>query len=943
LNYPSISVRAPRVVAFTGKKAYSQSPAFGVTLTHLNCVFFSINSITASFAMPRNKALMKKRAVAPRRIVIKPFQKPPTLPPNYYEETSHELLEGTLNIIFKQQQQQQQQQSNDSTNAIPLSLQNSYQQVVNLVSHQYGPRLYQDLVKTLQRACQDYVLPSDNEILASSNSNSSNNNASRLLGYIQAQYQKYVEYLLLCKHVFLPMDRAHGYISTGAVVKRSVSGGATTVTVADSRGNKAKNAASAVMDLWQVGLEQFQKRLHMFQWDDLIYQKWWESLQLDWEYSLALDQQTLLQTTLYMWQDLGVVASTLSRRLEPDLIGLFQSKSEQLQQASMTFSSTGGSGSSSRDKEGDATMMAESGNYNATAVISYCFDKWMHVAYHWSRFLPKSTCVFLLENHLFKPHLTSEWLLNPKHFDPILEEAFAAVATATPSAAMAAAASTTTTTSSSPIQQLWMLAGRLPGGYKLVGGAIAQYARTRGMALMSSMNRSDNSKNISTSRAAMTGKQKIADLLQLQRQVQQLLSQLSHSNEYCQLKPVWEDVVNPSSDLDETNMVAEALAKYVDTCLRDNKRQLLSSSSSSSMSPLESNGNWAEAVISGVFCFLQAKDVFEAFYKQDLAKRLLWNRIVSMDVERHFVSLLKAECGAGYTSKMEGMFQDMDWSRETMSRYKQTQFQDSSLGSGNPSDNYKLEIDIQVLTTGYWPVYPQYPNLNLPQSVLEPQERFTEYYKSKYQGRRMTWQYALGHLVVKFKPKETSAPKYELVVSLCQALTLLQFNEADALTLPQIMIAIGLEDRDEMERVLLSLSLGKEGTRVLTKRDHDYDKRKKTRANIHDQDKFMVQSNFKSNQRRIRITNILMKESKEEREKTVEAVSRDRLYLIDAVLVRIMKARKTILHQQLIPQVLEQVKVPAQPADIKKRIETLIEREYMERDTADRNRYNYLA
>jgi cullin-4 len=56
-----------------------------------------------------------------------------------------------------------------------------------------------------------------------------------------------------------------------------------------------------------------------------------------------------------------------------------------------------------------------------------------------------------------------------------------------------------------------------------------------------------------------------------------------------------------------------------------------------------------------------------------------------------------------------------------------------------------------------------------------------------------------------------------------------------------------------------------------------------------------------------------------------------------------MKARKTILHQQLIPQVMEQLKVPAQPADIKKRIESLIEREYMERDPKERSRYKYLA
>jgi cullin-4 len=144
---------------------------------------------------------------------------------------------------------------------------------------------------------------------------------------------------------------------------------------------------------------------------------------------------------------------------------------------------------------------------------------------------------------------------------------------------------------------------------------------------------------------------------------------------------------------------------------------------------------------------------------------------------------------------------------------------------------------------------------------------------------------------------------------------------------------------------LQSLALGKEGTRILRKVEHDSEpgKKKKMRSDVDDRDEFIINTSFESNQRRIRITNIMMKETRAEREKTVETVSRDRLYLIDAVLVRIMKARKTILHQQLIPQVLEQVKVPAQPADVKLRIESLIEREYMERDAKDRNRYNYLA
>merc|ERR1719296_136588 len=70
-----------------------------------------------------------------------------------------------------------------------------------------------------------------------------------------------------------------------------------------------------------------------------------------------------------------------------------------------------------------------------------------------------------------------------------------------------------------------------------------------------------------------------------------------------------------------------------------------------------------------LFRHINSKDVFEAFYKRDLAKRLLTGRSVSTDMERSFLSKLKAECGAGYTSKMEGMFKDMELSRDIMGSY----------------------------------------------------------------------------------------------------------------------------------------------------------------------------------------------------------------------------------------------------------------------------------
>jgi hypothetical protein len=56
-----------------------------------------------------------------------------------------------------------------------------------------------------------------------------------------------------------------------------------------------------------------------------------------------------------------------------------------------------------------------------------------------------------------------------------------------------------------------------------------------------------------------------------------------------------------------------------------------------------------------------------------------------------------------------------------------------------------------------------------------------------------------------------------------------------------------------------------------------------------------------------------------------------------------MKARKTEKHNQLMEDVIKQISIfMPQPQMIKQRIESLIEREYLKRDEADRAKYIYL-
>ena len=68
--------------------------------------------------------------------------------------------------------------------------------------------------------------------------------------------------------------------------------------------------------------------------------------------------------------------------------------------------------------------------------------------------------------------------------------------------------------------------------------------------------------------------------------------------------------------------------------------------------------------------YFPGKDVFEAFYKDDLAKRLLFGKSASIDAEKSMLSKLKQECGSMFTKNFEGMFKDMNYSKEIMNQFR---------------------------------------------------------------------------------------------------------------------------------------------------------------------------------------------------------------------------------------------------------------------------------
>ncbi|XP_063280549.1 cullin-4B [Prinia subflava] len=398
--------------------------------------------------------------------------------------------------------------------------------------------------------------------------------------------------------------------------------------------------------------------------------------------------------------------------------------------------------------------------------------------------------------------------------------------------------------------------------------------------------------------------------------VQELLDfkdKVDHIIDVCFLKN--EKFVNAMKEAFETfinkrpNKPAELIAKYVDSKLRAGNKEATDEELEKMLDK-----------IMIIFRFIYGKDVFEAFYKKDLAKRLLVGKSASVDAEKSMLSKLKHECGAAFTSKLEGMFKDMELSKDIMIQFKQ--YMQNQNVPGN------IELTVNILTMGYWPTYAPM-EVHLPPEMVKLQEIFKTFYLGKHSGRKLQWQSTLGHCVLKAEFKEG---KKELQVSLFQTMVLLMFNEGEEFSLEEIKQATGIED-GELRRTLQSLACGK--ARVLTKSPKGKD--------VEDGDKFTCNDDFRHKLFRIKINQIQMKETVEEQASTTERVFQDRQYQIDAAIVRIMKMRKTLSHNLLVSEVYNQLKFPVKPADLKKRIESLIDRDYMERDKENPNQYNYIA
>jgi len=350
-----------------------------------------------------------------------------------------------------------------------------------------------------------------------------------------------------------------------------------------------------------------------------------------------------------------------------------------------------------------------------------------------------------------------------------------------------------------------------------------------------------------------------------------------------------------------------------------------------------------------LFRFLQEKDVFERYYKQHLARRLLLNKSVSDDSEKNMISKLKTECGCQFTSKLEGMFKDMTVSNGYMEEFR------GFINQANVNLQ-GVDLTVRVLTTGYWPTQSATPKCNIPSAPRLAFEQFRRFYLAKHSGRQLTLQPQLGSAdlnAVFWGPKKEDSSesvgasssstkagsrKHIIQVSTYQMCVLMLFNNREKWTYEEIKQETDIPEKDLL-RAIQSLAVGKIAQRIL----HKEPKVKE----IEPTHTFTVNDQFTSKLFRVKIQTVAATkgEAEPERKETRTKVDEDRKHEIEAAIVRIMKARRKLQHNVLVTECTEQLKsrfLPS-PVVIKKRIEGLIEREYLARTAEDRKVYTYVA
>jgi cullin 1 len=373
-----------------------------------------------------------------------------------------------------------------------------------------------------------------------------------------------------------------------------------------------------------------------------------------------------------------------------------------------------------------------------------------------------------------------------------------------------------------------------------------------------------------------------------------------------------------------TRTVAEMVAAFMDRTLR-NKRLTLEAADAQLRAACK------------CYDYITDKDTFLQWYRVLLANRLLGFPVgetgVSTELEGDVITQLKLITENQATSHLETMVKD------AQSDYREVW--------GGMAEGAQAAMDGTVLcTAALWPQVPQFPKFNPPEEMQCLWSGLVAAYSSCPQGsgRKLVCEWSRGRMVLSWS---VGGKSLRLKMHTLQGAICLAFNAlAGPVTVSRLCEALGLE-ADTVKRAVSPLIYAKNGCgpAAFVLRNVTAAETKRKKKSVKESDVLEVADAApKKAVREVAIKYVDLEASA--RKEAVDAavhLGRDRV--MDAILVRIMKARKHMAQAELVAEAVRGLShmFQPQPRDLKRQIEALIEREYLERDEEDTRRLRYLA
>lgn len=177
-----------------------------------------------------------------------------------------------------------------------------------------------------------------------------------------------------------------------------------------------------------------------------------------------------------------------------------------------------------------------------------------------------------------------------------------------------------------------------------------------------------------------------------------------------------------------------------------------------------------------------------------LAKRLIHDQSVNMELEEVMINKLKQACGYEFTNKLHRMYTDIGISLDLNAKFVQY--------LKNLNEELSINLAIKVLQAGAWPLGPQMNiSFAVPQEFEQPIRKFEAFYNTSFSGRKLTW---LHHLCAGELKVSLAKKSYLITMQTYQMAMLLLFENCDTMSCKDVREVLHLSN-DNFQKHLQSL------------------------------------------------------------------------------------------------------------------------------------------